>query len=40
MALSQKENAVLAVSRREVKYLLNLSDRLYLINALDRLRRL
>ena len=37
MALSQKENAVLAVSRREVKYLLNLSDRLYLINALDRL---
>ena len=28
---------VLAVSRREVKYLLSLPDRLYLLNALDQL---
>ncbi len=30
-------NEVLAVSRKEVKYLLNLPDRLYLLGALDRL---
>lgn len=32
-----KEEDVLAVSRKEVKYLLSLPDRLYLLEALDRL---
>lgn len=37
MGCNENTRNTLSVSRREVKYLLSLPDRLYLLNALDRL---
>nr|WP_296011014.1 VTC domain-containing protein [uncultured Blautia sp.] len=37
MGCDEKTRNTLSVSRREVKYLLSLPDRLYLLDALDRL---
>lgn len=37
MSKTEKTSKLLSVSRREVKYLISLEDRLYLLNALDKL---